>query len=562
MTSKRNIRAKAEGTKRQKRNQQSLQEKKESIILSGNEITELGEEVISGNYNNLVLLMKQYDQVKGILLREKNDEVEVRGRLLTVTLYKSYQRLIKERAFAGNKNSKEDDTTTLVKRWLSNKYETFKATMNDIIKQKFKKATSLQIDMVEIMLALIKLEAKYMKGSAEDSYFPSLTFRELTIAVLENHNGTISSDGVSDNVIVSVFNDKFKRNWDLQFYFYHNLHDTLTYWKSVKSKEELKNIVANFYSILDNRLLFQEDVEALRRTDTWIELKVPSIAYKPSCFKNDYQKAIICILSYPLLVSQYKSVLLILHKRIIPYMAQPQNLMDFLTDAYNTDDVVICILALNALYELMKTFNLEYPDFYSKLYSLLTPELLQTRHRSRFFRLCDLFLSSTHLAASLVASFIKKLARLSLTSSASGIVIVIPFIYNLLKRHPSCMVMLHNPQAATNTSYVDPYNNEEPDPLKTGALGSSLWELETLMSHYHPNIATLARIFKEPFRKHHYNMEDFLDWSYASLLESENTRRYRDRVALEFEKWDRLLEDSSFANNSVTSSTYMSGWSL
>lgn len=562
MTSKRNIRTKAEGTKRQKKNQKSLQEKEDSILLSEDEITQLAKEVISGNYNNLVLLLKQYGQIKDILLNEENGEVELRGRLLTVTLYKSYQRLIKERAFAGKKINKEDETTTLVKRWLSNKYETFKTTLNDFIKQNFKRETSLQIDMVEIMLALIKLEAKYMKGSAEDSYFPSVTFRELTIAVLENRNRTISSDGVSDSVIVGAFNEKFKTNWDLQFYFYHNLHDTLAYWKSTKSKEELRNIVANFYRILDNHLLFQEDADSLRETQTWIELKVPSIAYKPSSFKNDYQKAIICILSYPLLVSQYKSVLLILHKRIIPYMAQPQNLMDFLTDAYNTDNVVISILALNALYELMKTFNLEYPDFYAKLYSLLTPELLQTRHRSRFFRLCDLFLSSTHLAASLVASFIKKLARLSLTSSASGIVIVIPFIYNLLKRHPSCMVMLHNPQAATGTNYVDPYNNEEPDPLKTGALGSSLWELETLMSHYHPNIATLARIFKEPFRKHHYNMEDFLDWSYASLLESENTRKYRDRVALEFEKWDRLLEDSSSENNPVTSSTYMSGWTL
>ena len=43
----------------------------------------------------------------------------------------------------------------------------------------------------------------------------------------------------------------------------------------------------------------------------------------------------------------------------------------------------------------------------------------------------------------LVAAFIKRLSRLALFAPPAGIVTVIPFIYNLLKRHPGCVVLIH-----------------------------------------------------------------------------------------------------------------------
>lgn len=65
------------------------------------------------------------------------------------------------------------------------------------------------------------------------------------------------------------------------------------------------------------------------------------------------------------------------------------------------------------------------------------------RYRPRFFRLLDIFMSSSHLPSTLVASFIKRLARLALAANPAAIVAVVPFIYNLLKRHPSCMPLIH-----------------------------------------------------------------------------------------------------------------------
>lgn len=85
----------------------------------------------------------------------------------------------------------------------------------------------------------------------------------------------------------------------------------------------------------------------------------------------------------------------------------------------------------------------EFPDFYTKLYSLLDRSVLHVRYRPRFFRLLDIFMTSSHLPSTLVASFIKRLGRLALAASPAAIVTVVPFVYNLLKRHPSCMVLVH-----------------------------------------------------------------------------------------------------------------------
>lgn len=59
-----------------------------------------------------------------------------------------------------------------------------------------------------------------------------------------------------------------------------------------------------------------------------------------------------------------------------------------------------------------------------------------------------LFLVSfSHLPVYLVAAFAKRLARLALTAPPTALLIVLPFIYNLIRRHPSCRVLIHKPSA-------------------------------------------------------------------------------------------------------------------
>ncbi|KAF6063687.1 U3 small nucleolar RNA-associated protein 19 [Candida albicans L26] len=540
----------------------AIHQKEPNTLLSLEELTNLSKEIDESlKFNNLVPLLEQFKLIKTKLIESIDPDVESTARKLSLLLYRNFNKINDEIISNGNgvKSSASEDKKMIIK-WLSEKYTTFKDIIYGFIEDKLAGSTSLQLDLLDIILNFIRLESQRKSSTSQVVFFPTQSYKSLTESILNSKNGEISFDGTTDNFIVLEFLDKFQKYWDLQFYFFNNLSEVLNEWKQEKSEKDLQLIFANFLTVLRKGLLFNE--KTLEEEPLWIapnkEGKLPSSLYKHTLFKSQFQKSVIAMLSYPLLQEQYKSVLMILHKRIIPYMSQPQSLMDFLTDCYDlTDDLIVPILALNSLYELMKNYNLEYPDFYSKLYSLLTPELLYTKYRSRFFRLCDLFLSSTHLSANLVASFIKKLARISLAASASGVVIIIPFIYNLLKRHPTCMIMLHKED--TESGYQDPFNSEEKNPLHTEAIKSSLWELDTLMTHYHPNVATLAKIFGEPFRKPSYNMEDFLDWSYNSLLQSEYDRKFKDKnSALEFEEFDKVLDTS----NSDSKSSLLEGWTL
>ena len=215
---------------------------------------------------------------------------------------------------------------------------------------------------------------------------------------------------------------------------------------------------------------------------------------------------------------QRKMILELMQHRIAPWFSKVEFLMDFLTDCFNIGGST-SLLSLSGLFYLIQHKNLDYPQFYQKLYSLLDSNILHSRHRSRFFRLLDTFLASTHLPASLVASFVKRLARLSLFAPPSGIIIVVPWIYNLLKSHPSCTFMIHKSGDAFQNegTWGDPFREEESNPMETDALESSLWEIQMLQSHYHPNVATIAKLISEQFTKQAYNSEDFLDHSYGTV---------------------------------------------
>lgn len=65
----------------------------------------------------------------------------------------------------------------------------------------------------------------------------------------------------------------------------------------------------------------------------------------------------------------------------------------------------IGILALNGLFTLMVKHNLEYPNFFHKLYSLLDREVLHVKYRPRFFRLLEIFMGSSFVLFSGCAAY-------------------------------------------------------------------------------------------------------------------------------------------------------------
>lgn len=245
--------------------------------------------------------------------------------------------------------------------------------------------------------------------------------------------------------------------------------------------------------------------------------------YSSVAHKKRAQETWMAILKHNLTKTQRKVVLELIAHQIAPWFLKVELLLDFLTDSFNMGGST-SLTALSGLFYLIQSKNLDYPQFYPKLYSMLDCDILHSKHRSRFFRLLNIFLASTHLPAALVASFIKRLSRLTLYAPPSGIIVVVPWIYNLLKNHPTCTFMIHRKSRQDNKVVDllkersgDPFRDEEPDPLETNAIESSLWEIHMLQSHYHPNVATVAKIISEQFTKQAYNLEDFLDHSYGSV---------------------------------------------
>ncbi|GJE91040.1 CBF/MAK21 family protein [Phanerochaete sordida] len=220
----------------------------------------------------------------------------------------------------------------------------------------------------------------------------------------------------------------------------------------------------------------------------------------------------------------------VMHRGVMPHLTRAVMVMDWISSCVDYGGTV-GLLALNALFILMKEYNLDYPAFYTRLYSFLDRNVLHLKHRARFFRMTELFLSSTHLPVNLLASFVKRLARLSLSAPPAAIVMILPLTYNILKKHPALMVMIHRVDDSYEAT-EDPFDTAEPNPTLTNAIDSSLWELHTHREHYHSAVSTLARIFAEAFTKPNYSLEDFLDHTYSTLYETEAKRRIKKEPAI------------------------------
>lgn len=520
------------------------------------------------HYNSIIKLLNglQYNDVT--LLQDL--EQEKLQRFLLVSLFQIFKKLFERNELNQVDKSIKNPDLLKFNKWCKTVYESFKFKMLEIIAT-ISVETSLALDSLDLYMQLLELESIHFASNKDSPFFPNKTLKKIIVALWSSKIIDEETDkdielnnltGQSENYILKEFvGNYYSKFVDIQHYTQSELNQILS-----DSNNENTNQIFNS-EISNGKWLYLMNHDNHYDLDT-VELEVfvsnpPQIIENDSKFKSFIEKNWLIILNNPYLsFNQYKTILLILHKRIIPHFHTPTKLMDFLTDSYNLHGQkdknigVIPILALNGLFELMRKFNLDYPNFYEKLYQLLTTDLMHVKYRARFFRLMELFLSSTHVSVHLIASFIKKLARLSLEAPPSAIVTIIPFIYNLLKKHPNCMVMIHNTRFISNVfqteeekqelklnikEYNDPFNLNESNPENTHAFESSLWELASLMDHYHPNVATLAKIFSQPFRKMSYNMEDFLDWSYDSLLKAESERKLKILPTLEFQDFGSIL---------------------
>ncbi|XP_049460685.1 nucleolar complex protein 4 homolog [Epinephelus fuscoguttatus] len=359
--------------------------------------------------------------------------------------------------------------------------------------------------------------------------------RELIQAVVDR----LLSKTTDNSLLISRFQE-FLEMEDVRFYVMSSIRESVGQVMD-KSKGALVPIYQNnVFTLMSNISVPSKESEL---TNFMVKQEAKHEDWKAAKLnehKRVFERMWLGFLKYKLPSNMYKKILVILHDSILPHMSKPTLMIDFLTAAYEVGGA-ISLLALNGLFVLIHQHNLDYPDFYKKLYNLLEPSVFHVKYRARFFHLANIFLSSSHLPVYLVAAFAKRLARLALTAPPTALLIVLPFIYNLIRRHPSCRVLVHKP-STEDELLEDPYLMDEEDPAQCRALESSLWEIKTLQKHYHPDVSKAAVSINTPLPEQEDDISEVLEITTYELMERDLKQTQIKSVPLEFETATQLLK--------------------
>ncbi|KAG6836926.1 hypothetical protein H0H93_001088 [Arthromyces matolae] len=445
-----------------------------------------------------------------------------------------------------------DEAAKVVKTWLWDRLNTYVDFLGGLLKDEEK---TLRISALQILFSLQKhLSTSYSKSTSSQPQFHNSHFRKIVSFLLLCPPSSRRNAWPDDTTIDTDVLDQFHETWfsvhdDVRWFF---LRDAATLLNSTSAKTS-QNLSHNLLAILERLNTFptekaelnswwvselgakprkpkkaikksaeadsSEDEEAQEEDeDDWRkffdeqpattkenkpqgtgarlhQLTIHQSLHALASHRAVFTRAWLALLPRISIVGDGKALatraLNVLHRGVMPHLTRPVLIMDWIGTSVDYGGTV-GLLALNALFVLMKEYNL-------------------------------------HLPANLLASFIKRLSLLSLSAPPAAIVMIVPFTYNALKRHPALMSMIH--RTDSDTSSTDPFLPNEADPLHTQAHLSSLWELMSHRSHYHASVATLVKIFSEAFTKPSYAMEDFLDHTYATLFETEATRKIKKEPA-------------------------------
>lgn len=99
--------------------------------------------------------------------------------------------------------------------------------------------------------------------------------------------------------------------------------------------------------------------------------------------------------------------------------------------------------------------------------------------------------------------------------------------------------MLNHPSGASTAS--DPYIMDERDPLKSNAINSSLWEIQSLQNHPVPGVATAARFINTPLPSVEWDLGKVLNDTGDDIFDRE-IRKQGKLIALAFERPREVLQ--------------------
>nr|CAG4649283.1 EOG090X04ZD [Scapholeberis mucronata]SVE93582.1 EOG090X04ZD [Scapholeberis mucronata] len=413
----------------------------------------------------------------------------------------------------------EQDGAKKVREWTQERYQEFQTSLLELLGTDL---ISSQEQALISLMHLLQLEGQHplqKLPEGKESMFPLDLLEKLLVRML-----TLEKEATS---VLTRFQE-FLEYEDVLFHLLRVLG------KILKTQTMNEKYLKNLIYLMEHIILHDSSDKEEEKTKLFC-IKRKHFTWNYGQAKKYFSSIWQQLLKHPLTPSLYKRVLVLLPDKVLPHLEKPLLLTDFLMESYRIGGAV-SILALHGVFLLMQNYNLEYPDFYSKLYALLDPTVLFVKYRPRFFYLLDLFMTSTHIPEYVAAGFAKRLARLALLSPPNLLVLLLHFVGNLMIRHKGLARLMHNPENRNDIN-TDPFLMEEKDLMACKATESSLWEIKTLQSHALPEVANLAKFIDRDLPKTEWDISQDLELSMEDLLEKELKRKHpTDDIPINFEK--------------------------
>lgn len=398
------------------------------------------------------------------------------------------------------------------KEWLKNAFEECYIKILDCLDHE---SAKVKIQGLATAMNILSYEGKYpfeSKGNLEN-YVPITKLKLILMRILSSKH--------SNTNLINKYTE------------YLQFDDILFFtWKVLPSLTAKSN--PNEIYIM-NYLLLLEKLQIYPNSETKYLCATENgsfFSFDETVTKKCLNKIWHCLMHWEHTTHTHRQLLVVLLEKVLVHLEKPLLLTDFLMDSLDVGGPV-SLLALQGIFTMIQVHNLDYPNIFAKLYSMFEPEIFHTKYKARLFYLSDLFLSSTHLPENMVAAFAKRLARLALLAPSEDVIIICNFIGNLILRHPGLKCLLHNSNGVTASA--DPYIMEERDPLKSNAISSSLWELQTLQNHVQPSVAAAARFINSPLPSVEWDIGKILENTGDDIFDRE-VKKYSKLIVLQFEQ--------------------------
>lgn len=324
------------------------------------------------------------------------------------------------------------------------------------------------------------------------------------------------------NKVISkmLFTDRVKGKFIKRLGDYIIYDDFIYYvWKmmmknliTTKKDQLTSNFIQNFLELLDLLIPTSQACKSHQET-LEKQFMCKSVKFDLQVLRRNVNKVWNVIVQWNHDDFSHRQLLVLLLEKVMPYLDKPTMLTDYLMDSLDVGGQV-SLLALQGIFVLIHKHNMSYPNIYDRLYMMFEPEIFHMKYKPRLFHLADIFLTSSYLPETLVAAFIKRLARLALIAPPQDIIVILHFIGNLIIRHPGLKKLICEPSVGADSREVtdDPFIMDESDPNKSQAIQSSLWELQLLRNHVLPSVATVAKsIMTQPLPGKEWDLAPYLN---------------------------------------------------